>query len=133
MTIFPPNKSEMSICVCVFTPEYDENIIFYKTVNTRVHVFMYMSSMCVQLFTVCEETGLKLYVGPVPARYVRQSQMCPQLDMSDKNERKTQDMSDKARCVRQNLQKIARYVRQICQTKMKTKCTICLTGHNYNI
>ena len=51
-------------------------------------------------------------VGPVPARYVRLSQMCPQLDMSDKNEKKTQDMSDKARCVRQKLQKIARYVRQ---------------------
>ena len=72
-------------------------------------------------------------VGPVPARYVRQSQMCQQLDMSDKNEKKTHDMSDKARCVRQKLQKIARYVRQMCQTKMKTKCKICLTGHNYNI
>ena len=70
---------------------------------------------------------------PVPARYVRQSQMCPQLDMSDKNEKKTQDMSDKARCVRQKLQKIARYVRQMSQTKMKTKCKICLTGHNYNL
>ena len=44
-------------------------------------------------------------VGPVPARYVRQSQMCPQLDMSDKNEKKTQDMSDKARCVRQKYKK----------------------------
>ena len=39
--------------------------------------------------------------GLVPARYVRQSQMCPQLDMSDKNDQKTQDMSDKARCVEQ--------------------------------
>ena len=66
-------------------------------------------------------------IGPVPARYVRQSQMCPQLDMSDKNDQKTQDMFDKARCVRQKLQKIARYVRQMCQTKMKTKCKICLT------
>ena len=54
--------------------------------------------------------------SPVPARYVRQSQMCPQLDMSDKNDQKgkicptkldvsdknypkSQDMSD--RCVRQ--------------------------------
>ena len=70
--------------------------------------------------------------GPVPARYVRQSQMCPQLDMSDKNDKKRQDMSDKARCVRQKIHKIARYVRQMCQTKMKTKCKICLTGHNYN-
>ena len=27
-------------------------------------------------------------VGPVPARYVWHSQMCPQLDVSDKNEKK---------------------------------------------
>ena len=38
-------------------------------------------------------------VGPVPARYVRQSQLCPQLDVSDKNDKKTQDMSDIARYV----------------------------------
>ena len=38
-------------------------------------------------------------VGPVPARYVRQSQLCPQLDVSDKNDKKTQDMSDRARYV----------------------------------
>ena len=31
----------------------------------------------------------KCYVGPVPARYVRHSQMCPQLDVSDKNDTKT--------------------------------------------
>ena len=37
---------------------------------------------------------------PVPARYVRHGQMCPQLDVSDKNDKKTQDMSDKARFVR---------------------------------
>ena len=48
-------------------------------------------------------------VGPVPARYVRHSQMCPQLDVSDKNVQKTQDMTDKARFVRQ---KTAGYVRQ---------------------
>ena len=40
---------------------------------------------------------------PVPARYVRQSQLCPQLDVSDKNDKKTQDMSDRARYVRQKL------------------------------
>ena len=40
-------------------------------------------------------------LGPVPARYVRHSQMCPQLDVSDKNDQQTQDMSDKARFVRQ--------------------------------
>ena len=39
----------------------------------------------------------------VPARYVRQSQLCPQLDVSDKNDKKTQDMSDRARYVRQKL------------------------------
>ena len=46
-----------------------------------------------------------------PARYVRHSQMCPQLDVSDKNDQKTQDMSEKARFVRPKLQKIAGYVR----------------------
>ena len=56
--------------------------------------------------------SLPRFLGRVPAIYVRQSQMCPQLDMSDKNDQKRQDMSDKARCVRQILQKIARYVRQ---------------------
>ena len=65
--------------------------------------------------------------GHVPARYVWQSQMCPQLDMSDINDQKTHDMSEKARCVRQKSQNISRYARQ-----MKTKCKICLTGHNYN-
>ena len=46
-----------------------------------------------------------MLVGLVPARYVRQSQICPQLDMSDKNDKKTHDMSDKARCVRQKFKK----------------------------
>ena len=45
--------------------------------------------------------GRKKRDRPVPARYVRHSQMCPQLDVSDKNDQKTQDMSDKARFVRQ--------------------------------
>ena len=45
--------------------------------------------------------GTVKVAGPVPARYVRHSQMCPQLDVSDKNDQKTQDMSDKARFVRQ--------------------------------
>ena len=62
-------------------------------------------------------SSLHRLVCLVPARYVRQSQMCPQLDMYDKNERNTQDMSDKARCVRKNLHKIARYVRQMCRQK----------------
>ena len=38
--------------------------------------------------------------------------MCPQLDVSDKNDQKSRDMSDKARFVRQKLQKTAGYVRQ---------------------
>ena len=45
--------------------------------------------------------GLALGDRPVPARYVRHGQMCPQLDVSDKNDQQTQDMSDKARFVRQ--------------------------------
>ena len=57
----------------------------------------------------------------VPARYVRQSQICPQLDMSDKNDQKTHDMSDKARCVRQKFKKIARYVRQIMSDKNENR------------
>ena len=40
-------------------------------------------------------------VHRVPARYVRHSQMCPQLDVSDKNDQKSRDMSDTARFVRQ--------------------------------
>ena len=40
-------------------------------------------------------------LASVPARYVRQSQLCPQLDVSDTNDKKAQDMSDRARCVRQ--------------------------------
>ena len=45
-------------------------------------------------------------IGPVPARYVRQSQICPQLDMSDKNDKKN-----------------ALYVRQsqMCPTQSKQK------------
>ena len=50
---------------------------------------------------------ISLGIGPVPARYVRQSQICPQLDMSDTNDKKTHDMSDKTRCVRQKFNKIA--------------------------
>ena len=52
------------------------------------------------------------FSSPVPARYVRHSQMCPQLDVSDKNDQKSRDMSDKARFVRQKWQKTAGYVRQ---------------------
>ena len=54
----------------------------------------------------------------VPARYVRHSQMCRQLDMSFKKAKKT-DISDKARCVRQLFFKIARYVRHVSDKNEK--------------
>ena len=59
-----------------------------------------------QLFSSSRSLLLQYYwehQGLVPARYVRQSQLCPQLDVSDKNDKKTQDMSDRARYVRQKL------------------------------
>ena len=68
--------------------------------------------------------------GLIPARYVRHSQMCPQLDMSDKKDKKTKDMSDKSRCVRQQLQKNSKIcltnVSDININKMQDK-GICLT------
>ena len=36
------------------------NLIFNKTKNASVRFFIYMSSMCVQLFTAFEEAVLKL-------------------------------------------------------------------------
>ena len=39
-----------------------KNILFNKTKNPRVRFFIYMSSMCVQLFTVFEVAVLTLYV-----------------------------------------------------------------------
>ena len=49
------------------------------------------------------ENIMEIRVGPVPARYIRHSQMWPQLDVSDKNEKKMQEMSDRARYVRHQL------------------------------
>ena len=37
-----------------------KNLIFNKTKNTFVRFFIYMSSMCVQIFTALEEVVLKL-------------------------------------------------------------------------
>ena len=54
-------------------------------------------------FVLLPHAVITLLVGPVPARYVRHSQMSPQLDVSDTNEQRTQDMSEKARYVRQQL------------------------------
>ena len=42
----------------------------------------------------------------------KKREICPtELDLSDKNDNKTQDMSDRGRYVRQKLHKNARYVR----------------------
>ena len=55
-------------------------------------------------------------IGRVPARYVRHSQMCPQLDVSDKTDEKRKicptklDMSDKNEKTR-NMSDRARYAR----------------------
>ena len=52
-------------------------------------------------YGVSDSLSLHYLVGPVPARYVRQSQLCPQLDVSDKNDKRRKicptelDMSDK--------------------------------------
>ena len=48
---FHPKKSEIL-----------SNLIFNKTKNASVCFFIYMYSMCVQLFTASEEAVLKLYV-----------------------------------------------------------------------
>ena len=48
---------------------------------------------------------LATHVGPVLAKYVRHSQMCPQLDVSDKSDKK----------------------RMICTTQMKKPHKICPT------
>ncbi len=46
-----------------FTLKLIKNVIFNKTKNTRVVTFyIYMTSMCVQLFTAFEIPVLKLYV-----------------------------------------------------------------------
>ena len=60
------------------------------------------SMICIRILVTITMTFGDNIVG-VPARYVRQSQLCPQLDVSDKNDKKTQDMSDRARYVRQKL------------------------------
>ena len=60
---------------------------------------MYDDSTTAVTCAVGVTKGFEAKVGLVPARYVRQSQLCPQLDVSDKNDKKTQDMSDRARYV----------------------------------
>ena len=43
-----------------------KNLIINKSKNASVRFFIYMSSMCVQIFTAYEEAVLKLYFGECP-------------------------------------------------------------------
>ena len=43
-----------------------KKLIFNKTKNASVRFFIYMSSMCVQLFTAFEEAVLRIYLGECP-------------------------------------------------------------------
>ena len=56
LIFFHPKKSEMLSIFLVF---FTKKLIFNKTKNTRLSLFLYMSSMCVQLFTAFEEAVLK--------------------------------------------------------------------------
>ena len=63
VSIFPPKKILNVFKLCVFfTQKMIKNVIFNNTKNTPVRVFIYMSSMCVQLCTVFEAAVLKFYV-----------------------------------------------------------------------
>ena len=63
MNIFSPKKFEMLSFFYVFhTHKMIKNVLFNKTKNHRVRFFVYMSSMCVQLFTAFEVPIFKLYV-----------------------------------------------------------------------
>ncbi len=63
MNIFSPQKNlKCQIVLVFFTQKMIKNVIFNKTKNTRVRFLIYISSMCVKLFTAFEEAILKLYV-----------------------------------------------------------------------
>ena len=64
MNISPPKKSEILwIVLMFFKQKLITNVIFNKTKNTRVVAFfIYMYSMCVQLFTAFEVPVLHFYV-----------------------------------------------------------------------
>ena len=55
---FHPKKSEMSNFL-FFRQKMIKNLIFNKSKNPSVRFFIYMFSMCVQLFTAFEEAVLK--------------------------------------------------------------------------
>ena len=97
---------------CIVVVQHFVDIISMTTALLIIQGLVYTLELVVlvltQLFGESDNclclTSKHHHVGPVPARYVRQSQLCPQLDMSDKNCNKKQDMSDRARYVRQKLQ-----------------------------
>ena len=62
MNMFSPQKIlNVKMCVC-FKQKIINHVIFTKSENASVCFFIYMSSMCVQLFIAFEEAVLKLYV-----------------------------------------------------------------------
>ena len=52
----------LSNFVDFFTQKMIKNLIFNKTKNTSVRLFIYIPSRCVQIFTAFEEVVLKLGV-----------------------------------------------------------------------
>ena len=54
--------SNKIVIVVFFTHRIFTNVLFSKTKNTRVRFFIYISSMCVQLFTAFQLAVLELYV-----------------------------------------------------------------------
>ena len=61
MNIFTPKNLKCQFFDVFYTQKMIKNVIFNKTKNTHVGFFIYMSSMCVQLFTAFEVPVLKLY------------------------------------------------------------------------
>ncbi len=60
--MFSPQKI-LNVKMCVFfIQKMIKNVIFNKSKNASVRFFIYMSTMCAQLFTAFEEAVLKLYV-----------------------------------------------------------------------
>ena len=63
MNIFPQTNSEMLsiLFLMFFTQKLIKTVIFNKTKHTCVCFFIYMCSMCAQIFTAFEVPVLKLY------------------------------------------------------------------------
>ena len=61
--VFTPKNLKCCQHFCVFFKQkISTNLIFNNTKNASVRFFIYMSSICVQLFTAFEEEILKLYM-----------------------------------------------------------------------